>query len=373
MDPQTIFCPNLDCPARGQVGHGNIRIHSRKERRYICSQCHRTFSATTGTAFYRLRSDWDLITVVLTLLAHGCPLQAIVVAFQLDERTVRDWLARAGQQCERVHQHLVQQPRDLGQVQADEIRVKQQGEIVWLAMAVQVSARLWLGAVVSPQRDWALITALVQQIRRCALCRPMLICVDGWRAYVSAIQAVFREAIPTGARGRPALRLWDGVVIAQVVKQYAHGHVVAVVRRIVQGTPGQVRDLLRRTQGGGVINTAYIERLNATFRARCLGLVRRSRNLLRQTDTLQAGVYLVGTVYNFCTHHQSLRVPLLIGRAGRRHWVPRTPAMAAGLSDHRWTVHELLTYHVPPPRWTAPKRRGRPSQETKRLIQQWCQ
>lgn len=373
MDPQTIFCPNLDCPARGQVGRGNIGIHSRKERRYICSQCHRTFSATTGTAFYRLRSDWNLVTVVLTLLAHGCPLQAIVVAFQLDERTVREWLSRAGQQCERVHQHLVQQPRDLGQVQADEIRVKQQGEIVWLAMAVQVATRLWLGAGVSAQRDMALITALVQQIRRCALCRPLLIGVDGWRAYVGAIQTVFREAMPTGACGRPTLRPWDGVVIAQVVKQYAQGHVVGVVRRIVQGTEGQVRDLLRRTQGGGVINTAYIERLNATFRSRLAGLVRRGRSLLRQTSTLRAGVYWVGTVYNFCTYHQSLRVPLLIGRAGRRHWVPRTPAMAAGLTDHRWSVHELLSYQVPPSQWAPPKRRGRASKETKRLIQQWCQ
>ncbi len=355
------------------MGQGNIGIHHQKEHRYLCHQCGQTFSETKGTPFYRLRMAKDQVTVVLTLLAYGCPVQAIVVAFRLDERTVWDWLARAGQQCEQVHQHLVQQPRDLGQVQADEIRVKQQGQIVWLAMAVQVAARLWLGAVVSPQRDGALITALVQQIRRCALCRPLLLCVDGWRAYVGAIQTVFREAIPTRARGRPSLRPWDGMVIAQVVKQYARGHVIGVVRRIRQGTEAEVSDLLRRTQGGGVINTAYIERLNATFRARGLGLVRRSRNLLRHTDTLKVGVYLVGTVYNFCTDHQSLRVPLWIGRAGRRHWVPRTPAMAAGLTDHRWAVQELLAYHVPPPRWTPPKRRGRPSQETKRLIQRWCQ
>lgn len=373
MDPQTIFCPNLDCPARGQVGRGNIGIHSRKERRYICHQCRKTFSETQGTPLYRLRSDWHLITLVLTLLAYGCPLQAIVVAFRLDERTVSAWQRRAGQHSQKVHEHLVQQPRDLGQVQADEIRVKQQGHIVWLAVVVQVATRLWLGAVVSSQRDGALISALVQQIRTCALCRPLLICVDGWRAYVSALQGVFREAIPTGVRGRPALRPWDGVVIAQVVKQYAHGHVLAVVRRIVQGTEAQVNDLLRRTQGGGVINTAYIERLNATFRARLAGLVRRSRNLLRQTDTLKVGVYLVGTVYNFCTYHQSLRVPLWIGRSARRHWVPRTPAMAAGLTDHRWTVQELLTYQVPPSRWVPPKRRGRPSKGTKKLIQRWCQ
>ncbi len=373
MDPQTVFCPNLACPARGQVGRGNIGIHSQKEQRYICHLCGKTFADSKGTVFYRLRTAPETVTLVLTLLAYGCPLQAIVVAFHRDERTIQEWQMRAGQHCEQVHQQVVQQPRDLGQVQADEIRVKQQGQIVWVAMAVQVATRLWLGAVVSPQRDLTLITTLVQQMRACALCRPLLLCVDGFRAYVGAMHTVFREALPRHERGRPALRPWDGIVIAQVVKQYAQGHVVDVLCRIVQGTADQVTTLLQQTQGGGVINTAYIERLNATFRSRLAGLVRRGRSLLRQTGTLRTGVYLVGTVYNFCTYHESLRMLLLIGRAGHRHWVPRTPAMAAGLTDHCWTVHELMSYRVPPSRWTPPKRRGRPSQETKQLIQRWCQ
>ena len=89
MDPQTVFCPNPDCPARGQVGEGNIGIHSQKEHRYCCRVCSQTFAARKGTAFYRLRTAEETVTLVLTLLAHGCPLQAIVVAFSLDERTVQ--------------------------------------------------------------------------------------------------------------------------------------------------------------------------------------------------------------------------------------------------------------------------------------------
>jgi transposase-like protein len=372
MDPQTIFCPNFDCPARGHVGRGNIGIHSQKERRYICHQCHKTFSETKGTPLYRLRSDWNVIMVVLTLLAHGCPLQAIVVAFQLDERTVADWQRRAGQHGEKVHEHLVQRPRDLGQVQVDEIRVKQQSRIVWLAMAIQVATRLWLGAALSEHRDEALLTALLQKVRACALCRPLLVCVDGWRAYPGVLHKVFREAVPSGGRGRPHLRLWDGLVIAQVIKQYEHGRVIGVLHRIAQGTPLHVAALLHHTQGGGVINTAFIERLNATFRARLCNLVRRGRSLAQQVSTLHHGVYWVGTIYNFCTFHRSLRRPLLIGSRGRVHWAQRTPAMAAGITDHRWTVQELLLYRVPPPRWTPPPRRGRISRETKQLIQQWC-
>jgi len=56
MDPTTVFCPNLACPARGQTGQGNIRPHSRKDKRFLCTACHKTFTATIGTAFYRLRT-----------------------------------------------------------------------------------------------------------------------------------------------------------------------------------------------------------------------------------------------------------------------------------------------------------------------------
>src|SRR5262245_3053076 len=155
MDPTTVFCPNLACPARGQTGQGNIGIHSRKDKRFLCTECHKTFSATKGTAFYRLRIAAETVTLVVTLLAHGCPPQAIVVAFGFDERTVRRWMARGGIQGQAVQEHLVEQPRDLGQVQADEIRGKKQGGIVWMALAMMVKTRLWLGGEVSEQRDMA--------------------------------------------------------------------------------------------------------------------------------------------------------------------------------------------------------------------------
>lgn len=374
MDPQRTFCPNLDCPARRQTGEGNIRIHSRKERRYRCGVCGKTFAARTGTTFYRLRTAEETVIVVVALLAHGCPLQAIVAAFGLDERTVADWHARAGAQCQRVQAHLVEQPRDLGQVQADELWVKLQGLKVWMAMALQVSTRLWLGGMVSPHRDRALIMALVQKIRACALPRPLLLCVDGLATYVTAFRQVFRDPLPRNHQGgRCRLRPWRGLYIAQVLKRYARRHVVSVRHRIVQGRRQAVQRLIAQTQGEGWINTAYIERLNATFRARLSCLVRRGRALARQVPTVMQGMYLTGTVYNFCTFHDSLRLRRRgrPDRAGHRwHW--RTPAMAAGITDHRWRVHELLAFPVPPPRWTPPKRRGRWSKATHALVKRWC-
>ena len=156
MDPQTQFCPNPDCSARGQVGQGNIRVHSQRDRRYRCTTCGRTFAATTGTPFFRLKTTADLVTLVLTLLCYGCPLQAIVVAFGLDERTVASWQARAGQHCQQVHEHLVEQGQvDLGHVQADELWVKLVGRKVWLALALAVPSRLWLGGALRPQHQAA--------------------------------------------------------------------------------------------------------------------------------------------------------------------------------------------------------------------------
>jgi hypothetical protein len=151
-------------------------------------------------------------------------------------------------------------------------------------------------------------------------------------------------------------------LIAQVVKRYERRRVVETERRIVDGTPARVETLRRRSQGDGVINTAYIERLNATFRERLAPLARRCRALARHTLTLRHGMYLIGTVYNFCTPHESLCV------AGGK----QTPAMAAGITDHCWSVRELLSCHVPPPRWTPPTQRGRPSHALKRLIERWC-
>ena len=369
MDPQTQFCPNEACAARGQVGRGNIRVHSWLEHRYRCLTCGRTFAATAGTPFYRLRTAADQVTLVLTLLAHGCPLQAIVAAFGFDERTVAAWQARAGAHAQQVHTHLVHQGMlDLGHVQADELWAKHVGGRLWMAMALAVPSRLWLGGVLSPHRDRALIATLVGLVRAAAGAlwgrgSGVLVCVDGLASYVTAFPRAFRVPVHTGRVGRPRLVLPDGFLLGQVVKQYAKRHVTGVVHRVLCGSVAAIDAQLATTHGGTVINTAYIERLNATFRAHLAPLARRGRALVRTQAMLTAGMYLVGCAYNLCWFHDSLRVAAPPGATTK--WAQRTPAMAAGLTDHCWTMTELLRYHVPVPAWVAPKRRGRPP---KRLL-----
>lgn len=373
MKLENIFCVNVDCPARGQLGKGNIVCHSEKEKRCRCTVCDQTFSITKGTIFYRLRTNPVTVMLVLTLMAYGCPVQAIVKAFCLDERTVRDWWQRAGKHCQAVHEHTVGQSKlDLQQVQADEIKVKGQGGSFWMALAMMVPTRLWLGGVVSRKRDQFFISALVDKVRNIALCRPLLVAVDGLSSYITAFREAFRSPLPRrGEPGRPKLIPWPDIAIVQVIKQRCDG-ALEIKRRIVQGSQEMVTRLIQATQGHGVINTAFIERLNATFRQRLAPLARRTRALVQKAETLTAGMYIVGCLYNFCDSHHSLRLKLSVGSRGHR-WVQRTPALAAELTDHIWTPTELFTFRVPLPRWSPPKQRGPMSQKTKQLVAQWCQ
>jgi transposase-like protein/IS1 family transposase len=352
----------MDCPASGQLAQGNIQGHGRKRPRWKCTLCGKTFSARAGTIFFRRRTAEERITRIVTLVGHGCPIPATLAAYGIQAQTVREWLAAAGVHCEAVHQEQVVQPRELHQVQADEIRVTTQAGILWLAMAVMVTTRLWLGGVVSPRRDRTLIQRLANLIAACAQWGPLLLVTDGLTTYVDAFRRTFRTR-QTGTGGRPRLKIWPDLVIAQVIKQYAGRKVTGTIHRLVHGSVRMFLTLLWSTPGCQVLNTAFIERLNGTFRARLAVFGRRTRVPARRETTVHGGVYLIGTLYNFRTAHTSLRTK----EGGRR-----TPTIAAGITNHIWTVAELLHHQVPPPPWEPPRRRGRRSRALQALIDRWC-
>jgi hypothetical protein len=229
-----------------------------------------------------------------------------------------------------------------------------------MALALRGQPRLWLGGAVSEPRAMTLVRRLIERGRRCATHRPLLVCTEGLGSSIRAVRETWRAPVQTGTGGRPRLRPGRNVCIAPVVQRYARRRVVATERRIVDGTPARVETRRRRAQGDGVITTAYMERLKATFRKRLAPLARRGRALARHTRTRPEGLCVVGTVYNFCTPHES--------------WDPTrnmTPAMAAGITDHGWTMHALLAFQGPRPRGTPPKRRERPARAMQRLIERW--
>ena len=209
-----------------------------------------------------------------------------------------------------------------------------------------VPYRLWPGGVVSPVRNLQLIQRLVGMVRLAwAPGTALRICVDGLASYPTAFGRAFREKVWTGRVGRPPFRLPGCVWLAQVIKKHSGRRLVGVVRRVLWGSAEQVQGQLHETRTGEQINTSYIERLNATFRACMAALTRRGRRLVHQEEMLEKGMYLVGCVYNFCCEHRSLR----LRREQGKKWLQRTPAMAAGWTDHVWSIRELLEFRPAPP------------------------
>jgi hypothetical protein len=227
-----------------------------------------------------LKQPLELVLLVVTLLAYGCPIPAIVAAFGLDERTIAAWQLKAGQHAKRVREQVVCQGSiDLGQVQADELYTKTQAGPVWIATAMTVFSRLWLWGAIGWNRDEALITPVIEHSRAAAQPhQPLLFAVDGFKAYVSCILKVFRDPLRSGKPGRPRLVVWQDLHIVQVVKQRVGRRLVSISRHLAYGCLRQAEDLMQRTQVElGRINTAYIERLNATLRTWVPALVRRTR------------------------------------------------------------------------------------------------
>jgi len=279
--------------------------------------------------------SWAVV-LVLKLLAYGCPPQAIVEALYMDERTVADWQAKAGQKGKQVQKEIVCNGQvELGQAQMDELCVNTQNGRAWMATAMVVFSRLWLWGEVSPSRDKQLIFRLTSKVAQAAASttQPVLIAVDGFAAYPKAILRAFHTKVYMGLVGRPRHLTWPNLNIVQVVKSRHGRKLTQVETRLAFGCWQQVYALIGLSQlDPGKINTAYIERLNATFRSRMPCLVRRTRQLARTCQRLELEMFWSGTVYNFCTIHSTLGATL---------------AMAAGLTDHLWSIDELLRYGGP--------------------------
>lgn len=326
-------------------------------KRLRCTVCKKTFSARTGTPFLNVKTSTDTIALVLTLIAYGCPIVAIEAAFGVQRRTVREWVEKAGGHAKGIHEALVLQPQALQRVEVDEIFVRSQSGASrrgsryrwhYVFSAICVPTRLWLGGLVSTSRDEASARSMADLIHRAALPGPLMVVCDGFSGYVKAFLKAFRNSVHTGRAGRPRLVTWSDLVLVRHVKQ----------SKLVHLAYGSLQAFSRlwRQVGSQVVATSYIERLNATFRERLAPLARRTRHLARKRATLEASLYLVGSVYNFCSVHRSLG---------------RTPAMAAGLTGEAWTVQRLLWHRVPPPRWRPAPHRGPLSKLERALLDQW--
>jgi hypothetical protein len=191
-------------------------------------------------------------------------------------------------------------------------------------------------------------------------CVPLFL-TDGFKAYTMALLTHFGQWVQPprrqdkGPAPKPRWMPLPGLLYAQVIKTVRRRRLVRVRHRVVFGTLEAVQQVLAAC--GWQINTAFVERLNLTIRQHVAAVGRRVNTLCKGEAGLRQQLALFQAYHNFCLPHASLRQGLpqpepTNGTGSARMWRPCTPAMAAGLTDHVWTLREVLLYRVPP--WPQP-------------------
>src|SRR5262245_41895029 len=213
-------------------------------------------------------------------------------------------------------------------------------------------------------RTLAMAQRVVHQVAQVLApdCAPLFL-TDGFRAYLTALLTHYGQWVQLprrqahGPTPKPRWMPLPQLLYAQVVKTVRRRRLVRVTHRVVFGTLDCVNHVLAAC--GWQINTAFVERLNLDLRQHVAAIGRRVATLCKGEDGLRQQLALFQTYHNFCLPHTSLRQPLpqplpTNGTGSAKHWRSCTPAMAAGLTDHVWTLREILLYRVPP--WPQPAR-----------------
>jgi IS1 family transposase/transposase-like protein len=367
VDTSAHFCPNPACDYYEWVGLGNIRSNGHPNggrwRQLECTVCHKTFVETLNTIFYGKKHPAETIWRVLTSLAEGVGIRKTARIFDLDPNTVQEWLRQAGVHTESVSHYLLHNLH-LTQVQVDELWAhlgKRDGEekaTAWVWVGVDAPTKLWLATIVG-DRSQTCAQLLIHDIVALLTpgCMP-LFTSDQWSAYGTALLTHFGQWVETQrqhTRGRPPKPRWlplPELLYAQVVKQREHGRVVSVSKRIIFGFPEVIEKVLRVSGISQVINTAFVERLNLTIREHVAALGRKVQDIAKSISGLRNQLSLAQAYHNFCLPHSSLRRALphpipTRGNGSPKKWQLRTPAMAAGITDHIWRMEELLLLRVP--------------------------
>jgi hypothetical protein len=371
-----------DCDYRGWLGLNNVRANGHPSgspwRQLQCTACDGYFPAHHGIIFHGTQAAVELIVRVLACLAAGLGLRATAQVFEVDANTVLPWLVEAAEQltafcayflCD-LHVKQLQLDelyavlRDLkaGEINEDEAiqRLERSPYWVWTAMGPNSNLLLVIDVGTRPLE---MVQQVVHQVvqRLAPGCVPLCL-TDGLKDDGTAFLAHFGQWMQparrqdTGPMPKPRWLSLPELLYAQVVKSYRRRRIVGVKYRVVFGTMERVQQVLAAC--GRKINTALVERLNLDIRQRVAAVGRRVNTWCRGEDGLRQQLVVSQVYDNFCLPHSSLRQPLPVpeptkGTGSAKLWRPCTPAMAAGLTDHVWTLKEVLLYRVPP--WPQPQ------------------
>jgi len=375
------FCPNPDCAYRGWVGWGNLRANGHPNggpwRQLYCTRCEGYFQETQGTPLHGKRVAPEKLVWAVGALAEGLGIRAVARVFEVDPNTVLAWLVEVAEQAAAFSQYFLHDVR-VTQVQLDELfallSAVQAGEVSeteaihrlsrsprWLWGAIDPVTKLLLTIDVG-DRTLAMAQRVVHQVVQVLAsgCVPLFL-TDGFKEYTTALLTHCGQWVHlprsqvAGPAPKPRWLPVPQLLYAQVVKTVRRRRLVRVRHRVVFGTLEAVQQVLAAC--GWQINTAFIERVNLSMRQHVAAVGRRVSTLCKGEEGLHQQLALYHMYYNFCLPHASLRHPLLPpapthGTGSAKRWQPRTPAMAAGLTDHVWTLREVLLFRVPP--WPQP-------------------
>jgi IS1 family transposase len=377
VDTSMHFCPHRDCDYRGWLGLGNLRANGHPSggpwRQFHCTACKGYFLETHGTIFHGKQAAVELIVRVLACLAEGLGIRATARVFEVAPHTVLQWLVEAAEQlrafaayflCD-LHLEQLQLDelyavlRDLkaGAISDDEAIKRLERSPYWVWTAMDPKSKL-LVVVDVGSRTLAMAQRVVHQVTAVLApgCVPLFL-TDGLKDYGTALLTHFGQwrqperRQDKGPRPKPRWMPLPALLYAQVVKSYRRRRLVGVKHRVVFGTQLAIEQALAAC--GWTINTAFVERLNLDIRQRVAALGRRVNTLCKSEDGLLDQLALFQTYHNFVLPHASLCQPLLVpeatkGSGSAKVWRSRTPAMVAGLTEHVWSLQEVLLFRVPP-------------------------
>ena len=381
VDTSDHFCPDRDCRYGGWLGLGNITSNGHPSggpwRQLHCTGCGGYFQENHGTPLHGKRVAPDLRVWAGGALAEGVGIRAVARVFAVDPNTVLQWLVEVADHATAFARYFLHDVR-VTQVQLDELFALLSAVKAGEVSAAEAIMRLsrsphWVWTAMDPvtkllltidigDRTLAMAQRVVHQVVQMLApdCVPLFL-TDGFKEYATALLTHCGQWVQPprqraqGPAPKPRWMPWPTLLYAQVVKTVRRRRLVRVRHRVVFGTLETVNAVLAPL--GCQINTAFIERLNLTIHQHVAAVGRRVSTLCKGEDGIQQQLALYHVYYNFCLPHASLRQPLLQpeqthGTGSAKHWQPRTPAMAAGLTEHVWTLREVLLFRVPP--WPQP-------------------
>jgi IS1 family transposase len=381
IDTQHHFGPDQECAYYGWTGRGNLRANGhpggKPWRQFQCVSCDGYFQETHGTPLHGKRGAPERRVWAVGALAEGLGIRAVARVFEGDPNTVLQWLVEAADHLRTFSQYFLHDIR-VTQVQLDELfallSAVKTGEVSE-AEAVERLSRSphWVWAALDPvtkllltvdvgDRTLAMAQRVVHQVVQVVApgCVPLFL-TDGLKEYATALLSHFGywgqppRQRAQGPAPKPRWMPWPALLYAQVIKTVRRRRLVDVQHRVGFGTLEAVQQVLAAC--GWQSNTAFIERVHLSIRQHVAAVGRRVTTLCKGEDGVHQQLALYHVYHNFCLPHTSLRQPLpqpelTKGTGSAKQWQPRTPAMAAGLTEHVWTLREVLLFRVPP--WPQP-------------------